>query len=50
MWSDNKSYHNQVAINPFDTVDLFLNYTIRNNTRFDAPAPLPERCHAASRV
>jgi iron complex outermembrane recepter protein len=35
MWQDNKSYHNQVAINPFDTVHLFLNYTIRNNTRFD---------------
>jgi iron complex outermembrane receptor protein len=35
MWQDNKSYHNQVAINPFDTVNLFLNYTIRNNTRFD---------------
>lgn len=35
MWNDNKSYHNQVAINPFDTVNLFLNYTIRNNTRFD---------------
>src|SRR5271168_5356341 len=35
MWNDNKSYHNQVAIDPFTMVNLFLNYTIRNNTRFD---------------
>jgi iron complex outermembrane receptor protein len=35
MWSDNKSYHDQVAINPFNTVNMFLNYTVRNNTRFD---------------
>jgi iron complex outermembrane recepter protein len=35
MWNDNKSYHNQVAIDPFTMVNLFLNYTIRNNSRFD---------------
>jgi iron complex outermembrane receptor protein len=35
MWNDNKSYHNQVYVAPFDLVNLFLNYTIRNNTRFD---------------
>jgi iron complex outermembrane receptor protein len=35
MWNDNKSYHNQVAIAPFTMVNLFLNYTIRYNTRFD---------------
>jgi iron complex outermembrane receptor protein len=35
MWNDNKAYHNQVAIDPFTMVNLFLNYTIRNNTRFD---------------
>jgi iron complex outermembrane receptor protein len=35
MWNDNKSYHNQVAIDPFNLVNLFTNYTVRNNTRFD---------------
>ena len=35
MWNDNKSYHNQVYVAPFDLVNLFLNYTVRNNTRFD---------------
>ena len=35
MWSDNKSYHSQVPINPFNLVNLFLNYTVRNNSIFD---------------
>ena len=35
MWNDNKSYHNQVPIDPFNMVNLFLNYTVRNNTEFD---------------
>ena len=35
MWNDNKSFHNQVAVAPFNMVNLFLNYTVRNNTRFD---------------
>jgi iron complex outermembrane receptor protein len=35
MWNDNKSYHNQVAIEPFNLVNLFMNYTVRNNTIFD---------------
>jgi iron complex outermembrane receptor protein len=35
MWNDNKSYHNQVPIDRFNTANLFLNYTVRNNTRFD---------------
>lgn len=35
MWSDNKSFHNQVAIDPFNTSNLFLNYTVRNGTLFD---------------
>ncbi len=35
MWSDNKTFHNQVAISPFNLVNLFLNYTVRNNSIFD---------------
>jgi iron complex outermembrane receptor protein len=35
MWGDNKTFHNQVAINPFNTVNMFLNYTVRNDTHFD---------------
>lgn len=35
MWSDNKSFHNQAAIDPFNMVNMFLNYTVRNHTRFD---------------
>jgi len=35
MWNDNKTFHDQVPIDPFNSVNLFLNYTIRNNTRFD---------------
>ena len=35
MWSDNKSFHNQVLNSPFNLVNLFLNYTVRNNSIFD---------------
>lgn len=35
MWNDNKSFHNQVYVDRFNTANLFLNYTVRNNTRFD---------------
>jgi iron complex outermembrane recepter protein len=35
MWSDNKTYHSQVPITPFNLVNLFLSYTVRNNTIFD---------------
>ncbi|HEY4379443.1 MAG TPA: TonB-dependent receptor [Acidobacteriaceae bacterium] len=35
MWGDNKTYHNQIPISPFNIVNLFLNYTVRNNTHFD---------------
>jgi iron complex outermembrane receptor protein len=35
MWSDNKTFHNQVPISPFQIVNLFLNYTVRNNSMFD---------------
>jgi iron complex outermembrane receptor protein len=32
---DNGSYHNQATINPFTTSNLFFNYTIRSNGRFN---------------
>ena len=35
MWSDNKTFHNQVPISSFDLVNLFLNYTVSNNSIFD---------------
>ena len=35
MRSDNKTFHNQVPIQPFNSVNLFMNYTVRNNTWFD---------------
>jgi iron complex outermembrane receptor protein len=35
MWQDNKTFHNQVLIDPYNTCNLFLNYTVRNNTPFD---------------
>lgn len=35
MWNDNKSFHNQVPIATFDTVNMFLNYTVHNGSRFD---------------
>lgn len=35
MWNDNKTFHDQVPIQPFNSVNVFLNYTVRNNTLFD---------------
>jgi iron complex outermembrane receptor protein len=32
---DNKAYHNQAIIAPFDTVNTFINCTIRNHSFFD---------------
>jgi len=32
---DNGAYHNQATINPFTVSNLFFNYTIRSNGRFD---------------
>jgi iron complex outermembrane receptor protein len=32
---DNKQYHNQAIIAPFDTVNTFINYTVRNHSFFD---------------
>jgi iron complex outermembrane receptor protein len=32
---DNKQYHNQAIIASFDTVNTFINYTIRNHSFFD---------------
>ena len=35
FYIDNGSYHNQATIDPFSTSNLFLNYTLRSNGRFD---------------
>jgi iron complex outermembrane receptor protein len=35
MYQDNGSYHNQATIDPFSVTNLFVNYTIRSNSRFD---------------
>ena len=35
FYIDNGAYHNQATINPFNTLNAFLNYTIRNGSRFD---------------
>jgi iron complex outermembrane receptor protein len=32
---DNGQYHNQALINPFSTLDTYVNYTIRNHSIFD---------------
>lgn len=32
---DNKQYHNQAIVAPFDTVNTFLNYTVRNRSFLD---------------
>ncbi|MDR3735570.1 MAG: hypothetical protein P4L10_08550 [Acidobacteriaceae bacterium] len=32
---DNGSYHNQVTINPFSTLNAFLNFTVRKGSHFD---------------
>ena len=34
-YDDNGSYHNQVYVAPYNNVNLFLNYTIRNHSMFD---------------
>jgi iron complex outermembrane recepter protein len=34
-YDDNGTYHNQVHIDPYNNVNLFLNYTIRKNSFFD---------------
>ncbi|QHN05266.1 TonB-dependent receptor [Granulicella sp. WH15] len=35
FYYDNGAYHNQATIDPFTLTNLFFNYTIRNNSRFD---------------
>jgi len=35
FYQDNGAYHNQAAINPFSTTNMFLNYTVRSGSRFD---------------
>ena len=35
QWNDNASYHNQIYTDAFNTVNLFLNYTIKNSSRFN---------------
>lgn len=35
QWNDNGQYHNQVYTDSFNIVNLFLNYTIKNGSRFD---------------
>ena len=35
FYIDNGAYHNQATITPFNTLNTFLNYTIRNGSRFD---------------
>jgi iron complex outermembrane recepter protein len=34
-YDDNGTYHNQVYIAPYNNVNLFFNYTIRNHSMFD---------------
>ncbi len=35
QWEDNGAYHNQQQVPSFSVANLFLNYTLHNNTRFD---------------
>jgi iron complex outermembrane receptor protein len=35
MWNDNGACHNQAKTRPFNLLNVFLNYTIRNHTHFD---------------
>jgi len=35
FYLDNGGYHNQSIISPFDTANTYLNYTVRNGSRFD---------------
>jgi iron complex outermembrane receptor protein len=32
---DNGQYHNQGIVNPFNTVDSYINYTVRNHSIFN---------------
>jgi iron complex outermembrane receptor protein len=34
-WMDNGSYHNQMAVDPFNMTNLFVGYTIHNHSHFD---------------
>jgi iron complex outermembrane recepter protein len=34
-YDDNGTYHNQVYVAPYNNVNLFLNYTLRNESMFD---------------
>jgi iron complex outermembrane receptor protein len=35
QWQDNGAYHNQQRVDPFSVSNAYLNYTIRNDSRFD---------------
>ena len=35
QWEDSGAYHNQVRDDPFTVTNAFINYTIRNNSKFD---------------
>jgi len=35
MWNDNTPYNQVVPINPFSVTNLYLNYNLRNGSRFD---------------
>jgi iron complex outermembrane receptor protein len=35
FYIDNGQYHNQATVDPFNTTNMFLNYTIRSGGRFD---------------
>jgi iron complex outermembrane recepter protein len=35
FYYDNGAFHNQATINPFDVTNTYINYTVRNGSRFD---------------
>ncbi|MGD0887678.1 MAG: TonB-dependent receptor [Acidobacteriaceae bacterium] len=35
FYLDNNGYHNQATISPFDITNTYINYTVRNGSRFD---------------
>ena len=35
QWEDNGAYHNQLRVDPLSVSNAFINYTIRNGSRFD---------------
>ncbi|MCL2659987.1 MAG: TonB-dependent receptor, partial [Acidobacteriaceae bacterium] len=35
LYVDNGAYHNQATIDPFNTANMYLNYTVRTGGRFD---------------